>query len=67
MQNQKNQPVKAIPSQKKAEKAISDIFNWMETNYPKISKGLRSEMIIECLLELRQETGRKGVRMKMAG
>ena len=45
----------ASPAELKAQKAIQAIQNWVKDRYPSMGSAKQTQMIIECLIEVKEE------------
>ena len=55
----KNQTIvipKQLASEEKVQNAIQQIENWVEKTYPALSANQKSQLILECLIELATES-----------
>lgn len=43
------------PEEIQAKKAVQKIQKWIEKNYPRLANSTKTRMIVECLIELKEE------------
>lgn len=48
--------IQAVPSEQHAKAAVQKIQKWIEVNYPKLAAVKKTKLIIECLIEVAEES-----------
>ena len=55
MKNQTPSVQHGVSAELQAKKAIQQIQKWIEKKYPKLAAAAKTQMIVECLIELTEE------------